>query len=305
MPKYEYDFLNALTYVGVLFFVFIYNQFCSKVQAWIMVEVSLVLILIMTLLMLANATRMNTESWGMSDEALNGIIFFLGTAAVSVLAYLAIQVLLTYLVPHNVEASVMALVSGTIVWSYEVGAKISASVYCLIFDVDDDHMENYPRVLTAKIPFIILVMLIAPYLIPENQKILRLAAKLRYEHSKKQSLQRQLDTKKLRQSVSNDEAMAEGGAISSARGVILAAQKQVKGLLSREESILESFDQDQMHDDDVIEEDQQQLLVEEVERRRSRMEQAAANDDANGLADPQDQANQSSLDLTKSDERPR
>ena len=33
-----------------------------------MVLISLLLILIMTLLMLANATRMNTESWGMSDE---------------------------------------------------------------------------------------------------------------------------------------------------------------------------------------------------------------------------------------------
>lgn len=95
-----------------------------------MVFISLILILIMTLLMLANATRMNTESWGMSDEAINALIFLLGTNAVSTLAYVPITVLLTYLVPHNVEASVMALVSGTVVWSYEVGAKISASIYC-------------------------------------------------------------------------------------------------------------------------------------------------------------------------------
>lgn len=80
--------------------------------------------------MLANATRTNTESWGMSDEAINALIFFLGTNAVSVVAYVPVFVLLTYLVPHNVEASVMALISGTIVWSYEVGAKISAYVYC-------------------------------------------------------------------------------------------------------------------------------------------------------------------------------
>lgn len=83
------------------------------------------------------------------------------------------------MVPHNVEASVMALVSGMIVWSYEVGAKISASIYCQIFDVDDDHMDNYPRVLTAKIPMIILMMIITPFIIPRNQKILKLAAKLR------------------------------------------------------------------------------------------------------------------------------
>ena len=64
----------------------------------------------------------------------------------------------------------MALVSGIFVWSYEVGAKISASIYCLIFDVDDDHMDNYPKVLIAKlcvIPFIMLLALI----IPSNNKI--------------------------------------------------------------------------------------------------------------------------------------
>ena len=56
-------------------------------------------------------------------------------------------VLLTYLVPHNVEASTMALISGILVWSYEVGAKISASIYCDIFEVDEEHMDNYPHVL--------------------------------------------------------------------------------------------------------------------------------------------------------------
>lgn len=90
MPKYECDFLNTITYGAILIFIFLYNQFLTKVQAWIMVLVSLILILIMTLLMLANATRTNTESWGMSDEAINALIFFLGTNAVSTLAYVPI-----------------------------------------------------------------------------------------------------------------------------------------------------------------------------------------------------------------------
>ena len=190
MPKYEYDFLNSITYVATLLFIILYNQFFTRVQIWIMILFSLLLILIMTLLMLANATRMNTESWGMSDEVINAFIFFLGTNAVQVLAASPITVLLTYLVPHNVEASVMALVSGAIVWSYEVGAKISASIYCQIFDVDDDHMDNYPRVLTAKIPMIILIMIVTPFIIPRNQKILQLAARLRKKHQEKQSLKR-------------------------------------------------------------------------------------------------------------------
>lgn len=78
------------------------------------------------------------------------------------------QCVLTYLVPENVEASTMALISGTFIWSYEVGAKMSASLYCLIFDVDDDHMDNYPRVLMAKLPMIVFVMILS-LMVPNNQ----------------------------------------------------------------------------------------------------------------------------------------
>ena len=91
------------------------------------------------------------------------------------------QCVLTYLVPENVEASTMALISGTFIWSYEVGAKMSASLYCTIFNVDDDHMENYPRVLMAKLPMI-LVMMAFIVMIPTNERISALAKKLRKEH---------------------------------------------------------------------------------------------------------------------------
>ena len=64
----------------------------------------------------------------------------------------------------------MALISGTFIWSYEVGAKLSASIYCLIFDVDDDHMDNYPKVLIAKLP-VLLLMMILTLIIPNNEEI--------------------------------------------------------------------------------------------------------------------------------------
>jgi len=66
----------------------------------------------------------------------------------------------------------MALISGTFVWSYEVGAKLSASIYCMIFDVDDDgdHMDNYPKALIAKLPILILVLICAIF-IPNNEDI--------------------------------------------------------------------------------------------------------------------------------------
>ena len=78
----------------------------------------------------------------------------------------------------------MALISGTFIWSYEVGAKLSASIYCLIFDVDDEHMDNYPKVLIAKLPVILLVMILS-LILPNNEEIQNRADLLRDEHLKK------------------------------------------------------------------------------------------------------------------------
>ena len=82
--------------------------------------------------MLINALRLNLEI-GMSDEVFNIFIFLLGTNAISVLAVLPTQVVLTALIPYNVETSTMALLSGTFIWAFEVGAKLSSALYCFIF----------------------------------------------------------------------------------------------------------------------------------------------------------------------------
>lgn len=180
MPKYEYDFLNTLTYVAIVIFTCTYNFFLTSVQVWVMVLISLVLFLFTTSLMLINAMRINLE-YGVSDELINGVIFFFGTQSVSTLAFVPMQVVLTSLVPENIEASTMALITGTFIWSYEVGAKISASLYCLIFTVDDEHMENYPRILIAKM-IMLVPMMILTLMIPNNEEILTLAKSFRREH---------------------------------------------------------------------------------------------------------------------------
>ena len=62
----------------------------------------------------------------------------------------------------------ISLVVGLFFWSYEVGAKMSASVYCIIFHVDGEHMYNYPKVLMAKLPVLFLMLGFA-VLIPKNE----------------------------------------------------------------------------------------------------------------------------------------
>ena len=87
MPKYEYDFLNTISYISILVVVFIFNQFLTQANVWALILTSLLLFVFMTSLMLINAIRMNLE-YGVSDEVINGVIFFFGTQSVSVLAYI-------------------------------------------------------------------------------------------------------------------------------------------------------------------------------------------------------------------------
>lgn len=85
MPKYTYDFLNTLMFVGLLICTVLFNQLLAGVQVWILILASLVMTLLTTSLVLINAVRLNIE-WGISDEVINGFIFFFGTQPISILA---------------------------------------------------------------------------------------------------------------------------------------------------------------------------------------------------------------------------
>ena len=182
MEKYVYYFLNTLTFFVKLILSIVYKACLTKCEAWHLVLVSLFLFIVMTSLMLVNALRLNLEM-GVSDEIWNIFVFLFGTNAVILLAILPTQVLLVTLIPHNVEASTQAIISGVYIWAFEVGAKASASAYCAIFNVDKDHIDNYPLALEAKIPVIVLMMCLT-VIIPNNDEILFLSSKLRRDHLK-------------------------------------------------------------------------------------------------------------------------
>lgn len=119
---------------------------------------------------------------GASDEFISSCIFFVGTQSVMVIAYIPMQVQLIYLVPENIETSTMALISGTFILSYEVCAKmVSTSTLCWMFQVNDEHMDNYPNILVIKLPLIMIIMWLTR-MIPTNEQIAAKAQILREDH---------------------------------------------------------------------------------------------------------------------------
>lgn len=144
MQKFMYDLLNLLTYIGVIFFTVLYNRCLTHFEVGSLIIAHLCIFFIVTALQLVNALRWNLEiSWiggnhtmapyegGLaSDVVLNSVCFFFGVYAVSALSQLPMQVLLTKIIPDNVEAAMTAFVTGTFVFSYDVGSKLSGSLFC-------------------------------------------------------------------------------------------------------------------------------------------------------------------------------
>jgi hypothetical protein len=102
--------------------------------------------------------------------------FFFGVDAISCLAIIPVQVQLTYVIPNNVEAAMTAFVTGTFVFSYQVGCKLSGSLFCDLFKVDNDHLDRYWIVLALKLPCIIITMFFVK-LLPSNKEIQKLGEK--------------------------------------------------------------------------------------------------------------------------------
>lgn len=185
MKKFMYDFLNVFSYVGTIFFTVMYNKYLTRVQARTLILCQLVLFFISNVLVLCNSLRLNTKMFpkypsSTSDVALNSVNFFIATQALQSLSALPTQVLLTQVIPANVEAAMTAFITGTFVFCFEVGCKMSGSLFCMLFEVSNESLDRYWIVLVAKIPCIIITMFLT-ILIPTNEDVRALAQKFRDE----------------------------------------------------------------------------------------------------------------------------
>ena len=140
-----------------------------------------------TVILLLNSLRltrsvMSNEVWfggaQFSDIVVNSLAFFFATQALQSLSALPMQVCLTCIIPQNVEAAFTAFINSTYVFCFEVGCKMSGSLFCYYFNVNNDSLDRYWIVLVAKIPCIMLTMMFT-YIIPRNEEIRELGKRLK------------------------------------------------------------------------------------------------------------------------------
>jgi hypothetical protein len=105
-----------------------------------------------------------------SDIIINSICFFFGTQALQMISILPALVVLTPCIPDNVEAAMTSLVTGTFVFSTDVGCKLSGGILCQYFGVSNDNLHRYWVILLAKCPMIIITIGLTA-LIPANEAV--------------------------------------------------------------------------------------------------------------------------------------
>lgn len=60
---------------------------------------------------------------------------------------------------------------------------MSATLFCAIWDVSEENMENYWQMLLGRAMLIVVLMVVVPLMIPRNEAIHELADKFREDYA--------------------------------------------------------------------------------------------------------------------------
>ena len=113
MSTSEYDLLFILNFLGIAIGTVVYLSFLRNVEVWKLIFISLIIRVLVTIATLVNVLRINIR-WGISDLQYNLVVVFLNHANVVCFSILPMTVLLTYVIPRNIEASMFALLTASL-----------------------------------------------------------------------------------------------------------------------------------------------------------------------------------------------
>jgi len=113
MTTSEYDLLYTMNFVGIAIGSVIYLNLLRDIEVWKLIFVSLIMRVVLTVATLVNVLRINVR-WGISDLEYNLVIMTINHANTVCLCILPMTVLMTYVIPKNIEASMFALLTASL-----------------------------------------------------------------------------------------------------------------------------------------------------------------------------------------------
>ena len=119
-----------------------------------------------TYLLYINATRVNLE-WGISDYYLNVFLRFFGLSIKTTLTILPSTVILSHIVPVNVEATMISVITSCLYLNYDWGGEMMTAYLCDIYVVGASDYTNYSSLIVSKFSFL-LISILSVGLFPSN-----------------------------------------------------------------------------------------------------------------------------------------
>ena len=81
--------------------------------------------------------------WGISDYAINVVLMFFGKALGVSINIMPMTILMMKVVPRNIEASMFAIITAAITFSYDWGADFVGAIVCKTLGITKTDMSKF------------------------------------------------------------------------------------------------------------------------------------------------------------------
>lgn len=162
--------------MGIIIGIFIYFVFCKKVEVWKLILASLLFNLAESVTQFANVKRYNLQ-YGIDDFKLNMVLMMLGKATAISLSVLPMTIMMMYVIPKNIEASMFAVVTGALTFSTDWGGDMVGAIVCEMFGISNEDMSRFGHAIIFKMGMTFLSILMIRML-PSNKEIHDLSDKM-------------------------------------------------------------------------------------------------------------------------------
>ena len=162
--------------MGLVIGILIYLNFLKNTEVSKVITISLVSNMLMTVLQIINFKRLNLQ-YGISHFYFNMILMLFGKATTISLSVLPMTIMMTYVVPKNIEASMFALITGALTFSTDWGGDMIGALLCEVFDITEDNMSKFDKVLMIRIACVA-ICIVLTRILPTNQEIYDLSDRM-------------------------------------------------------------------------------------------------------------------------------
>ena len=130
----QYDILCIFPFIGTALGTVAYLKFLRNVEVWKLIVFSLILRGVITMVQIANVERINLV-YGVNDFYTTVFTMMIERASTLCLCTLPMTVMLTYVIPKNVEAAMFAMVTACLEFSTMWGSDMMGGLLCKLFNI--------------------------------------------------------------------------------------------------------------------------------------------------------------------------